>query len=46
MSRIQDNPEKVMPLIEHIRELRNRILVSMLAFPRVRGGRVRVSPTG
>jgi sec-independent protein translocase protein TatC len=32
MSRIKDNPEKVMPLIEHIRELRSRILVSMLAF--------------
>jgi len=28
----QKNPERVMPLIEHIRELRNSILVSLAAF--------------
>jgi sec-independent protein translocase protein TatC len=32
MPRKNDNPERVMPLIEHIRELRNRLFVSMLSF--------------
>lgn len=32
MAKNQRNPDKVMPLIEHIRELRDRILVSLIAF--------------
>jgi hypothetical protein len=32
MKREDKNPDKVMPLLDHIRELRNLILISMAGF--------------